>query len=218
MYFNGRVAVAQFWKSKAVKIIWTVCLALFAIVIAGMLSDAHVKQKVPVGPYGSSVFVELWSQGYVGLTGTWVIDNDKSAFPLQVSRIVCRLNDKSCTESRAEVSEDTLMVNQDSYEINRWDEHVLIYTGSAQCVDYVYTVNRDTKQVSGIRKSKVGKEKECPVHSKELLLRLADGSDVYWEMQRETRPVAALVAACIAIVLWAGFRIRRIINTKVPNL
>ncbi len=146
------------------------------------------------------------------------MDNDKPAFPLQVSKIICRFNETRCVESRAEVSEDTLMVDQDSYAITRWDEHVLIYTKSAQCVDYFYTVSRDTKQVSGIRKSKVGMEKECPDHNKELRLRLTNGFDVYWGMQQEARPVAAFVAALIAVVLWAGFRIRRIIKTQVPTL
>jgi hypothetical protein len=61
-------------------------------------------------------------------------------------------------------------------------------------------------------------EKECPDHNKELRLRLTNGFDVYWGMQQEARPVAAFVAALIAVVLWAGFRIRRIIKTQVPTL
>lgn len=211
--------MTQFWKSKTVRTLGTVCLALFGFVIVLFLSEGYVKQQVPAGPYGLHVFVDLWNKGYVGLEGTWVIENEKSAFPLQISSITCRAEEKKCTESRAQVSGSTLMVSQDSYEITQWNEHILIYTTTfAKCVDYVYTVSRDTKQVSGLRKLKVGMEKECPDTSKELRLRLTNGFDVYLEMQKESRPVAASVAVLIGILLWAGFHIRKIIKTQVPTL
>ena len=79
----------------------------------------------------------------------------------------------------------------------------------AQCTDYIYTVSRDTKQVSVVRKIKAGMENVCPDTAKELKLRLTEGFPVYWEMRKEAKPVTAGIAAVISIVLWAGFRIRK---------
>lgn len=198
------------------RIFGTISLALLAIVIVGLLSEGYVKQKVPVSLYGYQVFVDLWNKGYVGLRGTWVMENDRPAFPLQASEINCLSSSQECIESRAEISDDMLLINQDTYEITHWDEHILIYTQSAQCVDYVYTVNRDTEQVSGIRKLKKGMEKACPETSKELKLRLTNGFDVYWKMQQDARPVAATIAAFVVILILAGFNIRRIVKSPRP--
>ena len=213
-YPNSEAALIKLLNSKVVRILGTICLALVSMVVVGLLSESYVKHNAPVSPYGYHVFVDLWNTGYIGLQGTWIMENDKPAFPLQVSKITCSAREKSCIESRAEISGNTLIAHQDRYEITHWDERLLIYTDSAQCVDYIYTVIRETKQVSGVRKSKKGMEKDCPDLNKEIKLRLTNGFDVYLQLQREATPRAAIVAAVIAILLWAGFQIRKILKSQ----
>lgn len=55
-----------------------------------------------------------------------------------------------------------------------------MYRTEAKCVDYVYTVNRDTKQVPGIRRIRRGMqgERACSDLTKEIRLRLANGFNV----------------------------------------
>src|SRR5215469_5395399 len=148
---GGGLTVRTIWQSKALRISGVICQALLAVVIVGILFQAYVQQQVPVGPIGVTVVTEYWAKGYVGLRGTWVIEREKQAFPLQVSKIGCRLAEKQCVESRAEISGTTLMVDQDTHEIMSWDEHTLIFGNNDACVNYVFTVSRDTKQVSGLR-------------------------------------------------------------------
>lgn len=209
--------VRRLWHSKAVHICRVICRALLAVWIVGMLSEGSVRQQIPVSPASFGIYTNRWSKGHVGLEGTWVMENEKPDFPLQVSKIVCQSDQKTCVESRAEVGGTTLMVNQDVYEITRWDDHILIYGDtSGRCADYVYTVSRDTKQVSGIRTIKAGMENICPDMVKEMKLQLTNGFNVYWEMRKEAMPLMAGTAALLCILLWAGFRIRKIIKSQPP--
>jgi len=202
------------WQTKTGRILGILFQTVLAMLALLFLMEGYVQQKVPVSPYGLHVFTDLWDRGYVRLTGTWVIEREKQYFPLQISEIQCRSDSKTCVESRAEVSGKTLIVHQDTYEIRRWDQHILIYVeDSAQCTDSVYTVSRDTKQASGLRSLKPGMESTCSDVTEELKLRLTNGFDVYWAMQQEARPIAVSATALVIILLWAGFRIRGIVKS-----
>lgn len=200
-------------RTKVVRIVGVILLTIAALVALVSLSESYVKHKVPVSVGGYHVFTDLWDRGYVSFQGTWVMDNSKPAYPLQVSEIVCHLESKDCIESRAEVAGSTLLVNQDRYEIAQWDARNLTYISDADCVDYVYSVDRITKQVSGIRTIKTGMADQCPNTEKELKLRLTDGFDVYWKLQEEARPIAINITVLLLALLWAGFRIVRIVKS-----
>jgi len=199
-------------RTKTLRIVGVILLAIVALVAFVGLSESYVKHKVPVSVGGYHVFTNLWDRGYVSLRGTWVMDNSKPAFPLQVSEIVCHLESKDCIESRAEVAGSTLLVNQDRYKITQWDARNLTYISNADCVDYVYSVDRITKQVSGIRTIKTGMADQCSDIEKELKLRLTDGFVVYWKLQEEARPIAINITVLLLVLLWAGFRIVRIVK------
>lgn len=198
---------------KSVRIIGVVLLGIGASAVLVTVSESYVKDNVPVLLGGHHIFTDLWDSGYVSLTGTWVMDNSAPAFPLQVSEIVCHQESKDCVESRAEVAGRTLVVSQDRYQITQWDARNLTYISSADCVDYVYSVDRLTKQVSGIRTIKSGMEDQCRDVEKELKLRLTDGFEVSWKLQEQARPVALNVIALVLILAWSGFRIFRIVKS-----
>ena len=153
------------------------------------------------------------------MEGTWVMENDKHAYPLNTSKIVCRLETKECTDSSARISTGgvapLLSVIGDVHEITGWDKDTLIYQTSAQCVDYIYTVSRATKQVSGIRKAKSESSANCGDKKPEIKLRLTNGFDVYWQAEKDARPVAINVAGFILILGYGFFRVRRIAKEHV---
>ena len=91
---------------------------------------------------------------------------------------------------------------------------MIIYETFYPCGQYVYTVSRDSQQVSGIRKIPAGMEKKCPEFTKEIKLRLTNGFEISQEMEKEAGPVAASMAALMYILFWAGLRIRRIIKSQ----
>lgn len=200
-------------RTKVVRIVGVVFLTIAALVTLISLSESYVKHEVPISVGGHHVNTGSWDRGYVSFRGTWVMDRSKPAYPLQVSEIVCQLERNDCIESRAEVAGSTLLVNQDRYEIARWDGHNLTYVSDADCVDYVYSVDRLTKQVSGIRTIKAGMEDQCPDTEKELKLRLTEGFDVYWKLQEEARPTVINITVLLLVLLWAGFRIVRIVKS-----
>lgn len=200
-------------RTKTARIFGIILLAIAALLALLSLSESYVKHKVPVAVIGHHVYTDGWDTGYVGLEGTWVIDNAEQAFPLQVSNIVCRSSTNTCIESLAQVSKHVLVVGQEAFEIVQWDSNLLTYKTSANCVDYVYSINRATKQVSGIRTLRPGMESECPNVEKEFRLRLTDGYQVYRNLQEEVRPVAINIIALLLILLWAGYRIVRIVKS-----
>ena len=199
-------------KSKTVKIIWTFSVAISFLITVIFLTDYYVKSEVPVAMAGLSVSTDLWDKGYVSYEGTWVLEGEKIWAPLQTSTATCNLKDRVCIQSTASVSDNTLLVNQDTYEISNWDDHIIVYKDSALCMDSIYTINRDTKQVSGIRIPNEGKEKICSASNKELRSRLTNGFDVYWDMQKEVRPIFINYLALFLALVWIVFRIRKIIK------
>lgn len=193
-------------------------LALGSVVLIFALSEIYVRSQVPVSLFGSDVYVDSWDDGYVTFTGTWSIEGQKHAFPLNFSKVLCDASTKSCTDSQARIFDGSgthfLDVIADTHEISRWDKETLTYQSSARCVEYVYTVSRTTKQVTGIRKKKATNQKSCSdagVEHEELGLRLTNGHRIYQQMQETARPVAVSVAAMVFVLFYWAFRMRRVV-------
>lgn len=135
------------------------------------------------------VFTDLWADGYVSASGTWVLSNDKMGEPEQTSKINCDRRLNICTETIAiiggEGSDRTLFVDIDTYEIERWDDHEIVtkpLQSALGCVRYVRKFNKLQKSVTGIRNT-ISNETMCKVvESKEMHMVLTDGFKVYWEL------------------------------------
>ncbi len=186
------------------------------------VSELYVQTQVPVSLYGGMVFVDLWDRGYVAMEGTWVMDGDQHAYPLNMSKIVCRADTKQCIDSQATVRAGhgvpLLRVNEDLHEIARWDKDTLIYQTNAGCVNYAYTVSRQTKQVAGIRTIKAGADATCAGASREIKLRLTNGFDIYYQMQKDARPVALNIAVLGLILVWGVVRTKNIWRPATANV
>jgi hypothetical protein len=197
---------------------------VFVLVVAGLagsmaifsISNTIIGSQVPVhlssGPY---VGTESWDQGVVYAGGTFTIDNDRSAFPLQVTKIRCVRDENTCSTATAEISfGEMLEADLSVHEIKLWNETTILYEEDALCVSYLYTIDRANKRVVGTRKSKQNVA-GCEDFEKtpNLSLSLVNGFDIWWRLNTEAvaRVVPFMwggVAIWWCIVLLAGWQWR----------
>lgn len=185
---------------------------LFAIVtgLAGTVviiwaSILVLQSYVPVNlPSSGNVFTNNWDQGFVWAEGTWVIDNEKHAFPVNVSKITCLQRDSVCRSADAKLGSGNIMyVDSDVYQITRWDSATITFKTSAICTDYVYTIVRTNARLVGTRTT--NDKADCPFTEKRPLnLTLVDGLSVTSQLARDMWP-AVFVIASIFVLLWWTF-------------
>lgn len=155
-------------------------------------ADMKAIEHHPISLPRFHVFTDLWNNGYVSASGTWVLSNDKMGEPEQTSKINCDRRMNICTEAVAivggEGSNRRLFVDIDTYEIERWDDHEIV-TKPLQpafgCVRYVRRFNKLQKSVTGIRSTISNKDMCKMVEAKELQMVLTDGFKVYRELAQE---------------------------------
>ena len=93
-------------------------IAIFTVSV--QIVNSAVPVNLPVGPH---VYTSLWDERYVSASGTWVIDNDRHAFPLNTSEITCRRPDSFCTATTARIDYNTLTLESErSPKANRQEE------------------------------------------------------------------------------------------------
>jgi len=155
-------------------------------------SDMKTIEYHPISLPFLHVSTDLWEDGYVSASGTWVLSNEKMGEPEQTSKINCYRSMNRCIEAVAviggEGSERRLFVDIEIYEIERWDAHEIV-TKPLQttfgCVRYLRRFNRLQKSVTGIR-STISDEGICKgVDTQEKHMVLTDGFKVFWDLLQE---------------------------------
>jgi peptidoglycan hydrolase-like protein with peptidoglycan-binding domain len=148
-----------------------------------VFEDEEVLESVPVSlPF--YYFSDQFWDSYVFAEGTWVIENDKQAFPLQATSIHCNRQWNHCIDATAEVMMgNQLFVDIDYYEVERWDEHEIVTKPKENlCTRYTLRLSRSQKTVTGLRiTTTTGKGCES-IEEKDLTLRLVSGLEVYGEL------------------------------------
>lgn len=187
----------------------------------------YVGKQVPVSiPMGGKVFDSSWDNGFVHASGTWVIENERQASPLQYTEVSCFRADNACRSATAEVSfGGYLSVDADRYEIAKWTDDTIIFTTSALCVNYTYTISRASARLVGTRTPKKTADGACPqgVGKNTLQLSLKDGYLVQRALEEEARGQAQpFVWATLGIfwlfILTRIFRRRRVGARTVDGL
>lgn len=169
-------------------VLW-VALVLFAGTVAQL--------RVPVDL--STFSVSAVGDDYVRANGTWVIEGQKQAFPLQTTEIWCEREMKRCTSATAQVVEGALMfVDLGLYDIISWEKSRIVFVDdSPGCVRYVYTIDPVTKFANGVRKKKTntdGAIGDCTAIDQELRLSLKSGFLVVNALREEALPWYGKVA------------------------
>lgn len=172
-------------------------LAGTVAIIAGAnsLIDSQTQVRLPSGVF---VDTDAWESGYVSAEGSFTIDNDRPAFPIQTTKIRCYRDEKSCTAAKAEIAfGKTLNLELSTHDISLWNDTTVLFREDALCVQYIYTIDRANKRVVGTRTKKPNVN-GCEIfENKPLTLSLVNGFDVWWRLNQEA-------VARVSPFMWAG--------------
>jgi hypothetical protein len=197
-------------------------LGIVGLTIVGLLgivalyaSDVELRVPVDLGGDGK-VHVDGWDRGYVSAKGTWVIDGERHAYPLNISDITCWRDSQLCYVADAHVSErgsNYLDADVTLHDIKRWDASTIEYTDDAVCTTYSYVIDRTTQKIIGRRFKKDNATDElCGPTSADLRLSLVKGWDVVQALRRERAPntISIIVATAFVLLMLAwGWRVIR---------
>jgi len=174
---------------RFLKIIGWVLLLIVAGVVGslgigyGVSSFIDDAIRLPSGPI---VYTGGWDTGYVTAEGTITIDNDRQAFPLQVTKVRCYRDEKVCSGATAEIGYGKMLyLSVFRHDILLWNNTTLIFREDANCVQYVYTIDRTSQRVVGTRTKKPNVSGCESIQERPLSLSLVNGFDVWWKLHQE---------------------------------
>ena len=170
---------------------------LFAtIVVLNLSADRTV-------PVGLSPFLDVTESGdLVTVQGTWTrtdLTNDTIMNPIQTSEIDCNKKQNQCVEATASVSSGpnpVLMSDITTYDIQSWTADAIVMRRDDTCVTEVFTIDLNTKIVSGIGHRTNTIKGFCGVdedQKQDWSYQLVKGFGVYWELRQKARPLALRV-------------------------
>ena len=206
----------------AIKILGWLTAGIVGSLLIGIISALTVIALGPKvtlsGALEGGPYIDLtsWNTGYVWSQGTWEGVDTKLSNQLRQSIISCRKKEALCHEAISEVTDaGGLMAYYEPKEIVKWDDTTIQYVDdSALCTSYVYTIDRATKNISGIRTLKKLPDAECKsIHLQEnMRLTLSNGYKISSDMQhRATSSVKPyFITALAALWIFVIYRIFRI--------
>jgi hypothetical protein len=170
----------------------------------GALHLLVVSHNVPVIPLGfGRVITDSWNQGFVAADGTWTIDGEKHAFPLNTSEIRCFKENSVCYGAQAQLSDNYLAAYLEFYKITKWDDSTLEFVEDASCVSYVYVINRSVEKLTGRRVAKTTDDPTCQLTERsDLRLSFVSGSEVVDKLRSE---YASTIQSTVLATAWATF-------------
>ena len=185
-----------------------------------LFASYAIESQVPIKIVpGGDAYVDSWDRGYVSAEGTWIIEGTPQAFPIQITNITCLKLDNYCMSAQALIgSGPIIFIDVNRSEIERWDNNTVVYMDKTSvCVEYVYTINRDSRRVIGSRAPKKDADDLCELlEQQEIKLTLVDGYQVWRELER-------LATARVLPFMWAAITLcwvivaYRIVRRRRPN-
>jgi hypothetical protein len=131
----------------------------------------------------------------VQVRGTWTrhgrSEKSEMGYPLQTSTIECYRTVRRCTEARASVSGNLLSSELVEYEVQSWTKESIVLRNDGMCFEEIYTIDLNTKVVSGAGRRVNGAEDYCklsPSDETEWSYRMEKGFPVYWDIKMKARP------------------------------
>ena len=156
------------------------------------VAAAVVADRVPIS-LSPGIIVVAVGDSYVLASGTWVIEGQTQAFPLQTTEIRCERELRRCTSATAMVVlGKQLHVDVSFHDIVSWEKSRVVFVDeSPSCVQYVYTIDLATKAVNGVRKKRVGggaPAPDCSSLDDQLRLSLKNGFSEVLALQKSAMP------------------------------
>jgi len=184
------------WARLSLKKRLFVGFCSFASFVAVLLGAAvamnlYVDTKIPVS---LSLFKHVNKLGgdFVTVDGTWTRPDrtdDPITNPLQASKIECSKQERQCVEAKAYVSGNLLVSDLAKYSIRSWTADSVIFVDEDECSETVYTIDLNTKNVSGAGHLTNQESISCKMDFKpNWSLLLTNGFNVYWQERQKARP------------------------------
>lgn len=123
--------------------------------------------KVYASGLGDALTISRF-QGYLQVEGTWILEDDNIAYPINTSKITCDRTRRECEVIQADVvvpaiddSDDSYMVNVDSntYSVVSWDAGEVVARDSGTCRTSILTINSNSAEVFAVTRN--NETKEC---------------------------------------------------------
>lgn len=159
----------------------------------------------PISPGGfKHVNTGMWDQGYAAASGSWMMLNDRSAHPIQTSKIWCVKEQSVCYEALAKIVDNRYITSEFySRDIASWsDKSISFIDKSSTCAVYHYTLDRHVSQVTARRTTVKSGSAGCGDIRDNLDMVLGDGFTV-WKQERDRRTPWTLIGFVVAIILLA---------------
>jgi hypothetical protein len=200
--------------NKTTKIILWVLFPIITISVLVWIDGLIIDKRVPITLQQKSIETDLWVDGYVVGMGTLVEKNDDYYDELNTFKVNCYLSQKICIQSVSglfktkyiDYMSPILTLRHDVFKIVRWDKDVIIYQNLESCGEITFTITRDTKTFSGVKRyiKKNGCVRE---HNGDITYSLVDGHDLTTRIKNETRNVPRNYGILFVILLITGFGI-----------
>jgi peptidoglycan hydrolase-like protein with peptidoglycan-binding domain len=159
----------------------------------------------PIYPVGGSLgeLKILVFEGYASVKGTWILENEQIAYPVNEAKITCVHSQRECQLIQASVvvpslDEDSknymLELNSQTYTIVSWGADEIVARGGGKCRTTLLTLNMNSNEVYEVTRN--NETKECreeeffslPRLDKPRIARLVPGWKVtrdFWEKRRD---------------------------------
>ncbi len=202
------------YLSKSLRILLLFLLLLLGLSLIVFVYVAVINAYVPVKLLGNGVVTtSAWDDGLVHAKGTWAIENDQPAAPLNVVDLRCIKDGGKCYAANAQIMDGYLDSYFETFDIKRWDADNLEFGTQAACVKYTYNINRKTSKLSGVRQAKDSAANElCSGMHRGLSLNLVNGLYVKLDLENQHRYngfAGSAAALWIAVVSYLIFKIVR---------
>ena len=205
---------------RSFRVLALLLLLLLGWAAIGALHLLVVSHNVPVIPLSfGRVITDSWDQGFVAADGTWTIDGEKHAFPLNSSQIRCFKESSVCYAAQAQLSSDNyLAAYLEFYKITKWDNSTLEFVEDAICVSYVYVINRSVEKLTGRRVAKATDDPTCQLTERsDLRLSFVSGSEVVDKLRSQYAPIIQSTLLATAWAMFILFLIWRVARKQARN-
>lgn len=203
--------------TKTFKVILWLGLLFATVFTVGTWSEIQKNIKVPVSLGSQFIYTDSWEKGYFNAKGTWVVTGENQDDKLNSVEITCINSKKLCGVSNARASQfglgkPFLSASLDIFDIVRWDNEVIIYKDITPCAETSFSVNRETKSVTGLRKYKTTGLGCATDNPKEVTFKLVSGYDVYSALVKENDDAPMnvfILTLALAMTIYGIFRVLR---------
>ena len=206
--------------NKILKIILWVFFFFVSMYTLIQIERWYVFTKVPVTLPIPHVFVDLWESGYVEVDGTISEKNGDYYDRLNVIKVTCDYQSRQCihsvgglfTSRSPSEFQPLLNLKTEKYRILNWDKDILIYKDTSLCSETTFTLVRNTKILSGVKKYSQ-KNSTCQ-REDEITYTIINGFEYVFKEQEKVKNTYLNIMSLLLILGISGYGIYRTVRPR----